>query len=141
MNKTTIRAFAAGILFATTTIGTVQYYAKSNSISEKKTNEQLVTIKKEEYETLLRIKEASEKHPKPSEPKVTKTVYVYTLAITKGEASRKIAYRLEQAKIIQNAKSFLTYLENKDLTRKIRAGTYTVTSEMTYEDIGKMITK
>jgi hypothetical protein len=138
MNKTTIRAFAAGILFATTAIGTVQYYAKPSSINEKKTNDQLVTIKKEEYEKLLRIKEASEKHPKPSEQKTT---YVYTLIIKKGEASREIAHRLEQAKIIQNAKSFLTYLEHKHLTRKIRPGTYTVTSEMTYDEIQKLITK
>ncbi|AXM89812.1 aminodeoxychorismate lyase [Anoxybacillus ayderensis] len=137
--KRTTRAFAAGILFATTILGIVYYtnhkQLQPNKISEKQ-YEQLVAERNELANALEKLKKETKKTT-PSQ----KQTYIYTLTIAKGEASRDIAKRLQQAHIIDDAQSFLTYLDAHQLTRAVRPGTYVITSDMSYEQIARKITK
>ncbi|EMT47144.1 endolytic transglycosylase MltG [Anoxybacillus flavithermus] len=131
------RAFSAGILFATTILAIVYhvYYMGDTHVT------------KQQYELVIaeRNKLADELEKLKKEKKNTtlprKETYVYTLTIEKGEASRDIAKRLEQARIIDHAQSFLTYLDTHQLTRAVRPGTYVVTSDMSHEQIARQITK
>ncbi|KIQ95591.1 hypothetical protein LH47_00226 [Anoxybacillus thermarum] len=137
--KRTTRAFAAGILFATTIIATIYYtnhnQSKNNTVSEKQ-YEQLVAERNELADALEKLKKETEKTTPPQ-----KETYIYTLTIAKGESSRDIAERLQQAHIIDDAQSFLTYLDAHELTRAVRPGTYVITSDMSYEQIARKITK
>ncbi|WP_163150919.1 endolytic transglycosylase MltG [Anoxybacillus sp. MB8] len=137
--KRTTRAFAAGILFATTIFAIVYYtnhkQLQHNKISEKQ-YEQLVAERNELANALEKLKKETKKTT-PSQ----KQTYIYTLTIAKGEASRDIAKRLQQAHIIDDAQSFLTYLDAHQLTRAVRPGTYVITSDMSYEQIARKITK
>ncbi len=131
--KRTTRAFAAGMLFATTTLAIVHYITneqRQNDAISQKQYEQLITERNELAEKLEKLKKETKRE-----------TYIYTLTIAKGEASRDIARRLEQARIIDNAQSFLTYLDTHHLTRALRPGTYVVTSDMSYEQIARNITK
>lgn len=138
--KRTTRAFAGGILFATTIIATIYYTnhneSKNNTVSEKQ-YEQLVAERNELANALEKIKKKKTKKTTPPQ----KETYIYTLTIAKGEASRDIAERLQQAHIIDDAQSFLTYLDAHQLTRAVRPGTYVITSDMSYEQIARKITK
>ncbi|WP_461200588.1 endolytic transglycosylase MltG [Anoxybacillus sp. TBDG-1] len=137
--KRTTRAFAAGMLFATTILAIVHYATdkqRQNDAISQKQYEQLITERDELAEKLEKLKKETKKATPP--PKET---YIYTLTIAKGEASQDIASRLEQAHIIDNAQSFLTYLHTHHLTRALRPGTYVVTSDMSYEQIARNITK
>ncbi|MGG3842595.1 endolytic transglycosylase MltG [Anoxybacillus kestanbolensis] len=136
MRRTT-RAFAAGILFATTILAIVHY-----TNDKQKQND---AISQQQYEQLVaernQLADALEKLKKEKTTPSQKETYIYTLTIAKGEASRDIANRLEQAHIIDDAQSFLTYLDTHQLTRAVRPGTYVVTSDMSYEQIARKITK
>ncbi|PIC03801.1 aminodeoxychorismate lyase [Anoxybacillus flavithermus] len=137
--KRTTRAFATGILFATTILAIIYYtnhkQLQPNKISEKQ-YEQLMAERNELAHALEKLKKETKKATPPQ-----KETYIYTLTIAKGEASQDIARRLEQARIIDNAQSFLTYLDTHHLTRALRPGTYIVTSDMSYEQIAQNITK
>lgn len=138
MRRTT-RAFAAGILFATTILAIVHYTndkQKQNDAISQQQYEQLVAERNQLADALEKLKKEKEKTT-PSQ----KETYIYTLTIAKGEASRDIANRLEQAHIIDDAQSFLTYLGTHQLTRAVRPGTYVVTSDMSYKQIARKITK
>ncbi|WP_297989235.1 endolytic transglycosylase MltG [Anoxybacillus sp.] len=135
MRKTT-RAFAAGILFATTMLAIVYNMYVDDKHITKQQYEQLMAERNKLAAELEKRK--TEKRNTTSSPKQT---YIYTLTIEKGETSRDIAKRLEQARIIDNAQSFLTYLDTHQLTRAVRPGTYVITSDMSYEQIAHQITK
>ncbi|MGG6431227.1 endolytic transglycosylase MltG [Anoxybacillus sp. D401a] len=141
--KRTTRAFAAGILFATTIIATMYYtnhnQSKNNTVNEKQ-YEQLIAERNELADALEKLKKELKKETEKTTPPQKET-YIYTLTIEKGEASRDIAERLQQAHIIDDAQSFLTYLDAHQLTRAIRPGTYVITNDMSYEQIARQITK
>ena len=133
------RAFAAGILFATTILAIVHYTndkQKQNDAISQQQYEQLVAERNQLADALEKLKKEKEKTT-PSQ----KETYIYTLTIAKGEASLDIANRLKQAHIIDDAQSFLTYLDTHQLTRAVRPGTYVVTSDMSYEQIARKVTK
>ncbi|AST06776.1 aminodeoxychorismate lyase [Anoxybacillus flavithermus] len=137
MRKTT-RAFAAGMLFATTILAIVHYTNdKQYHIISEQQYEQIIAERNELAEKLEKLKKETDKTTPPEKEKV----YIYTLTIAKGEASRDVANRLEQSHIIDDAQSFLTYLDTHQLTRALRSGTYIVTSDMSYEQIAQKITK
>jgi hypothetical protein len=144
MTKQTIRAIAFGMLFATSVIGAA-YYMEFDTLTTAKLHdalkkEGLIAISESEYK---RLKEAA-KQDRPASVSghqvSSKTVYVYFLTIQKGEVPNDFAQKLEDAHIISDANTFVTYLETHGLTRYVRAGTYKVHSGMSYEEIGDLIT-
>ncbi|HHY73010.1 MAG TPA: endolytic transglycosylase MltG [Bacillus bacterium] len=68
------------------------------------------------------------------------TPRTYTLQITPGMSGVQIGKQLEAAKIVKSGKTFSEFLASKDWQSKIQVGTYYLSSDMTYEQIGKKIT-
>jgi hypothetical protein len=142
--KQTIRAAALGMLFATSVMGTAYYIepktltkAKLDDVLEK---EGLVAIRESEYKKLIEAAKKKQSTLAPINPSSPKTVFVYSLTIQKGDVPNDFAQKLENAHIISDADALVAYLQTHGLTRYIRPGTYQVHSDMSYEEISKLIT-
>jgi hypothetical protein len=142
--KQTIRAAALGMLFATSVMGTAYYIepktltkAKLDDVLEK---EGLVAIRESEYKKLIEAAKKKQSTLAPTHPSSPKTVFVYSLTIQKGDVPNDFAQKLENAHIISDADALVAYLQTHGLTRYIRPGTYQVHSDMSYEEISKLIT-
>lgn len=68
-------------------------------------------------------------------------VYHYVLQIESGMNSSDIADLLESNQVIEDASSFIEYLQENDLSQTIQLGSYEVTSTMSIEEIAQMITR
>lgn len=143
MKKRTMRAFALGLLVATSFIGVSYYHSAPDAPTEAEVQaflEQrgLVAIAKSEYDQLRRGQQTSAEQP-AAQP--AKTVYIYRLVIQKGDTPETFAKELEAAGIIQSARTFREYLQQHGLTRSIRPGAYNVRSDMDYAAISRLIAK
>ncbi len=127
----------------------VQAYLHNNgyiSIQEQ-TYDELVA-KSKEYEA---IKQQTQKPPEPMPPQQKELIpnpqppeiekKTYTLTVKSGMDSIQIANLLEDFGIVDSGKKFEQFLTKNDWTRSIQVGTYKLSSSMTYEEIGKTITK
>ena len=65
----------------------------------------------------------------------------YTLVVEKGMNSIEIAELLEEKQIINDADLFEQYLNENNLSRYIQIGTYQLNNSMSFEELGKTITK
>lgn len=127
----------------------VQAYLNNNgyiSISEQ-TYDELVA-KSKEFEAIKnqtqkasepKLPEQKETVPIPPSPEVEKKIF--TLTVKSGMDSIQIANLLENAGIVDSGREFEQFLTKKDWTRSIQVGTYKLNSSMSYEEIGKIITK
>jgi predicted nucleotide-binding protein (sugar kinase/HSP70/actin superfamily) len=158
MNKASIRAFAFGILLATSAIGSVYYLSQplqltENEVSSYLQKNALIAVSVKEYEQLQELKkneqqerekkQTNQQNSQPQEDRqgiIEKTVYAYRLVISRGKTPTDISRELEEAKVINDAASFTRYLEKHNLTRKIRIGTYNVNSNMSNEELSRIIT-
>lgn len=82
-------------------------------------------------------KEASDKKEKEKDEKVTK----YTINIKSGMLPSDISERLAENKIIDEANKFDAYLEKHNYSPKVQLGKFKVTSEMSFKEIAKKITR
>lgn len=80
--------------------------------------------------------EATTPEPTTPDEKVEKC----ELTVTGSTSSNDVAYALANAGIIEDAEEFNDYLCDNGYDRRIQNGTYTITSDMSYEDIAKLIT-
>lgn len=62
------------------------------------------------------------------------------ITISEGDWSSDVSRRLEAMDIISDADDFDAYLEKNGYSAKIKAGTYTIPSNASYEQIAKAIT-
>lgn len=86
--------------------------------------------------------EAKTAAPEKTVPEKTKPEQKsYTLIVQSGMDSSQIANTLEKSGIVKSGKDFEQFLTNKDWTRSIQVGTYQLNSSMSYEQIGKIITR
>ncbi|MFZ3588156.1 hypothetical protein ACOI1C_02530 [Bacillus sp. DJP31] len=67
--------------------------------------------------------------------------YGYRLEIKEGMNSPDVSEELENANIIESAKQLEEYLQTMDWESSIQIGIFEVKSEMTLEEIAKIITK
>ncbi|WP_445612704.1 aminodeoxychorismate lyase [Geobacillus sp. YF-1] len=142
MRKRTMRSFALGLLASASLIGAAYYLSPPTPPTEQEVKaflkqHGLIAIAKDEYDQLRRTgrKVAATPTPKPSR----QTVYVYRLVIEKGDTPESFAKELESAGVIDSARSFNDYLQQRGLARSIRPGTYTVRSDMDYAAISRLI--
>ncbi|KMY50801.1 endolytic transglycosylase MltG [Peribacillus loiseleuriae] len=155
MNKSTIRAFAAGIIFTSTLVGC---YLFAFSIEKKTTitlEEAKVIVKQNGY--IIQSAETSKKEiasesqgnesitdiKKPVTPKQAEkpSSVSYTLIVKSGMTPEKIAEVLENEGIFENGVVFLQYLKENQLIKRIQIGQYTLTPDMELTEIVKMITE
>jgi hypothetical protein len=153
MDRITIRTFAIGMLLATAVIGSIYYYSKPAKLTETDIHSYLqekglIAISTKEYKQLKEAKQqlqsnSANKQVKLAQKNIDKpeTIYSYQLVIDKGKTASEIAKELEGAQVINDAVTFIKYLRDHGLTRKIRGGTYQVNSNMNHEELSKMITK
>lgn len=94
----------------------------SKVLSEQKANEEELEREKEqartEYENLTR-----------------------EFTITAGEWSGEVSRKLEDLEIISDAAAFDDYLEKNGYSDNIKAGTFRISTDATFEEIAKEITK
>ena len=156
MDKRSIRSFALGMLLATAIIGSMYYYYRPLEWTEQQLESMLkekglVAVNVKEYENLKQFsKQQEEKENKNQDRQRTirqqnstvehETIHAYRLVVSEGKFPRDIARELEEARVIEDAADFTNYLEKRNLTRKIRVGTYNVNSKMSYEQLSQIIT-
>ncbi|WP_239421752.1 endolytic transglycosylase MltG [Bacillus sp. CGMCC 1.16541] len=154
MDRSTIRAFSVGLLLATSVLGIVYYtgdrnqeYNRTFSLQQAKQllqNEGYVTVQTAEYNQLLQLKRAEQEEstlPIKKESKDKATIVHKEIVIKPGMTSIDIASQLLESEIIKNSTEFNAYLTKRDLTTKIQLGTYTLSSDMTHEEIAAILTK
>ena len=93
---------------------------------------------------------STEKIPDPTESAVTETPMnateeppvvdeSVTIVIANGMDSHTIARLLRNNGVIDDTDAFITYLSRNKYTERIRAGTFTLQKNMTYENVVKKI--
>ncbi|SFA96136.1 MULTISPECIES: endolytic transglycosylase MltG [unclassified Bacillus (in: firmicutes)] len=164
MNSRVIRAFALGIVFAVSILGTY-YYVKdvgvSGELNEQSAKKYLekknfVVLTSDEYkktqfkEKAVKKETAAKKKESPTTSSIEKPaapvekkpeVINYSLYIVSGMTSGEIAEVLAKQKIVANKFEFEQYLIKNNYHTEVQLGTFEVNSEMTYEEIAKVITK
>jgi len=168
MNKIHLRAFAFGLLLSTCILGTYYYFSGNNGTVDKLSKEELIAqveekgykvVDEKEYEELEAKAKYAESTPTEEETKETEqtdttkeetakeeeqpaeAVKEYKLNIISGMQSSEIATLLKDAGIITDAFEFEQYLINTGYHTKVQLGEFVVKSDMTYEQLAKIITK
>jgi hypothetical protein len=144
-----LSSFAAGILISTTICGVVYFSdttttqkvsAKSSEkvqltatqMKDKLESEGYVVQTKEELEKTLQAAKGTEtKAAEPKEKAVTQVV----VNVADGMTSIDVANVLLQAKLIPDAFKFTQDIEARGLQNALRPGAFTVTSDMSYDQI------
>jgi hypothetical protein len=146
-----LSSFAAGILLATTICGVVyltddttveKATAKSSDkvqltasqMKEKLESDGYVVQTKEELEKTLQAAKNTEKKPADSK-KQEKAVTQVVVNVADGMTSIDVANVLFQAKLIPDAFKFTQDIEARGLQNALRPGSFTVNSEMSYDQI------
>ncbi|MBM7584680.1 hypothetical protein JOC86_001217 [Bacillus pakistanensis] len=116
--------------------------AKANEKQIAQLQEQLAQAPKQEEKTEEKTdtkKEPNQKQEtvKKEEPKV----YQAVLSITSGMNIVQISDKLAASKIIKSSDEMSDYLADKHYAEQIKIGEYEVNSEMTIDQIAKIITK
>lgn len=101
--------------------------------TEKETETEKPTEKPTEKETETE-EETEEQPPKPQ-------AITASIEIRSGMFSEAVSRLLEEAGIISNAAEFNMYLENNGYSERICVGTFTVSSDMSYEQLARIITR
>jgi hypothetical protein len=146
-----LSSFAAGILLATTICGVVyltddttveKATAKSSDkvqltasqMKEKLESDGYVVQTKEELEKTLLAAKNTETKPADSKEQ-EKAVTQVVVNVADGMTSIDVANVLFQAKLIPDAFKFTQDIEARGLQNALRPGSFTVNSEMSYDQI------
>ncbi|HYK74525.1 MAG TPA: hypothetical protein VEV44_15630 [Pseudoneobacillus sp.] len=160
MNKRSIRAFSLGIFFAVSIVGsfylTFDEKPKEKNISIQDAKKVLkdknyLIYSQEEFEAKKErlVEETTEKNKKENKQKeeqkndttTESTTITYHLEIVSGMTSNDIVDRLYEAEIIKNPNEFQRFLDNHQFSTKIQLGIFVIKSNMSLEQIAKIITK
>ena len=63
----------------------------------------------------------------------------YTFEIQAGDSSYQVAYRLQQAGLVADARDFDNYLCSKEYDRKLKTGSYEIPETATEEEISEIL--
>jgi hypothetical protein len=154
--KTNLRAFAVGIIFATGVMGVAYSIVNSDTLGEsdvkayaKENDMHLLT--NEEYQELLpsieekpedqNNEEAPEQTPPAEEQQKPEDEAIaeesnepFDVNIPDGMATYEVSELLEAEGVINDADEFDAYLEDRDIATRVRAGTFTMKKNMSYEE-------
>ncbi|TQS74552.1 endolytic transglycosylase MltG [Ornithinibacillus gellani] len=117
-----------------------QDQAKDDQTTDSKDNSKKETDKKEDN-----TKDKTSEHEKTDKKDDKKDdkdkVVTYTLKIESGMPSSTIGDLLEENKVIKDGSKFNKYLEDEGYSLKIQLGNFKVNSDMTFNEIAKLLTK
>ncbi|AZV44391.1 hypothetical protein BAOM_3782 [Peribacillus asahii] len=157
MSNATLRAFAAGIIFSTALIAGFYY---GNDLHQDCTITAMDAKKMLEEQNYIVMKETAAINKAEAEPKKEvkqetvevsnniakkqeqpkQDVKTYTLQITYKMTVKEIAETLATEKIIDDAAKFQNYMHKNGLTRRVQVDEFVVTSDMSYEELGHLLT-
>ncbi len=151
MNRSYVSGTAAGIFIATS-IFTACYLFEEQSVDKREplTKEAAQKILLEDgnhilskrdwetYQTDLRTLSKLKSEMDQSKKEETASVI---LTVKPGMSSTEMISLLEKKQVIPDIKTFSDYLDKRDLTKKIQAGTYTVYQNMDYAALAAVLTK
>lgn len=149
-----VSSFAAGILLATSICGAV-YFMEDPVISkaaDKPTETEQKTVAeptetemkdkllaagyvvqpKTEYDKTL---EAAKKASSTASTATNKVAYRAVISVTQGMTSIDVGKMLEMAKIVPDDFKFSQDVEKKGVEKNLRPGTFTVDTEMSYDQV------
>jgi predicted flap endonuclease-1-like 5' DNA nuclease len=165
MNKIHLRAFAFGLLLSTCIFGSYYYFSGDHEAAGKVSNKELIAQIEEDGYKVVKAKEYAELEAKVKEAEASPTeetketeqttdtakeepakeeepaVKEYKLTIVSGMQSSEIATMLKDAGILADAFDFEQYLISSGYHTKVQLGEFVVKSDMTYEQLAKIITK
>lgn len=101
-------------------------------------NEESNDEDKEETETESDASQTEEETEEPvdaEEEEAEETVKTYTVVVKEGQPSSVIANQLEEFGLIEDRHAFNSYLEESDYYKRVRAGSYKVTSDMNRDEL------
>ncbi|RSK27850.1 hypothetical protein EJF36_13725 [Bacillus sp. HMF5848] len=124
--------------------------SESEYVKLKEASNELLSLKeqlqsgqneaKPQSEEVVDDNTTSNNTPKPKQDEASPEPITYVLTINQGMTSTAVANTLQKNGIIKNAKDFDTFLVNNGYNRLIQVNTYTVTSNMTYDQLAGIIT-
>ncbi|MFA8437681.1 endolytic transglycosylase MltG [Pueribacillus sp. YX66] len=162
MTKNGLRGFAAGLIIATFILSYVYYFqsdrtdaSQNDTITESDIENyalehDLVILTEEEFKNLNvekeqtkedKKKEDKKKEDKKEEPKEEEEVVKVNFEISPGMSTDDVASKLHESKLIKKKSDFTNYIKKNKLESAIKAESYKLNSEMTVEEIAKIVTK
>ena len=78
--------------------------------------------------------------PQPETIEASETSQTVTVTVKKGASSGSVSSRLQEAGLVEDAKTFDNYLCNNGYSRSINPGTYEIVPGTSEEEIAKIIT-
>ncbi|RID89427.1 hypothetical protein D1953_02375 [Peribacillus asahii] len=157
MSNAILRAFAAGIIFSSALIAGF-YYGNDlhqdrtiTAMDAKKMLEEQDYIVMKETAAINKAEPTSEKEVKQETVEASnniakkqeqqkKAVKTYTLQVKYKMTVQEIAETLATEKIIDDAAGFQNYMNKNGLTRRVQVDEFVVTSDMSYEELGHLLT-
>lgn len=84
--------------------------------------------------------EKTEASPEPETIVASEAAQTVTVTVKKGASSGSVSSRLQEAGLVEDAKTFDNYLCNNGYSRSINPGTYEIVPGTSEEEIAKIIT-
>ncbi len=146
MTKEMIKGMAAGILFASISIG-IYFYVFQEKPSEKLSFSDIEQAASSEGYVLMKEEDAEKEKEEPQKTatKLPETkesgMGAYTLVVKAGMTPEDIGDLLAQNGIIEDSSVFSKYMADRNRTTQIQVGEYIVTKEMSLKQIVNTVTK
>ncbi len=161
MNKQTVRSFSLGILFAAISLWIYGIFFSDQDVkSAEKLLEKngMTVVKSEEWEQVSSLKEeinnlkkrkqelvkensSLKNQLKEIESQIEDNIEPIIIEIKQNMTLEEISKLLENVKIVDDAQAFARYMIDEGLDRTIQIGEYELYQNMSYDSIGKLISK
>lgn len=159
--KNLLRGVSIGILVAVGTLSIILYIDPSQTVVKTQTPEKVMTIEKataflEKHSYVVQKKDGSANKPSETKKEDTKEdkkgtnveakespkeeIKHYQLVVIKGMKSKEVASLLYKNGIIDDVTAFEQFMEDKGYHTMIGIGTYKLNEQMTYDQIGQLLT-
>ena len=147
-----LRGLGIGILVTAVIMGVTQG-SRKETLSDREIRERAAALGMVEPGNSLADLEAAETPAATEIPAATPEVTVrptqkpaeeeegssYTFEIQAGDSSYQVAYRLQQAGLVADARDFDNYLCSKGYDRKLKTGSYEIPETATEEEISEIL--
>lgn len=112
----------------------------SNDDNEKKEKDEDKEEKEKAEKKKKEEKEKAAKEKKEEKEKEKDDIVEYTINIKEGMASQEVSSLLEENKVIKNAEEFSVFIQTNNYSDYIQPGKFKLKSDMSEEEIAKIIT-
>ncbi len=132
------RAAALGMVEPGNSLADLQA-TEAPTATAKPTQKPVATETPAATETPTATAKPTEKPTEKPTQKPTEEEDTYVLEIQSGDGSYQVAYRLQQAGLVADARDFDNFLCSKGYDRKLRIGSYEIPKTATEEEISEIL--